>query len=191
MFREKIGLFITEERAKLYVPKNSGLNEYVSSLLREVGVSEEGGFERAGGGRGKLEIMSARGEDVPQRVDDCLLRGESAYGLTGDDLFDEYILGANDSPLGVMNTYDWFDPQAQFNRPALCLLNPLGEIPDSATVSIAVNKKYERTSREYLGQRLDATSVKYTVVAYAGDTKRGLVHPNMLIMSLIQNVVHQ
>jgi phosphoribosyl-ATP pyrophosphohydrolase len=171
VFREKIGLFITEERAKLYVPKNSGLNEYVSSLLREVGVSEEGGFERADGGKGKLEIMSARGEDVPQRVDDCLMRGESAYGLTGDDLFDEYMLGADDSPLGVLNTYDWFDPHAQFNRPALCLLNPLGELPDSASVSIAANKKYERTSREYLAQRFDATGVNYTVVAYAGDTE--------------------
>ena len=38
MFREHIGLFIAEERAKLYVPKNSGLNEYVNGLLRDVGV---------------------------------------------------------------------------------------------------------------------------------------------------------
>ena len=172
MFREHIGLFIAEERAKLYVPKNSGLNEYVNGLLRDVGVSDDAKFGRPGLGKGELEIVSARGEDVPQRVADCLLRGKIAYGLTGDDLFDEYMLGADDSPLGVRNTYDWFDPHAQFNRPALCLLNPSGEIPSSAaSVSIAVNKKYERTSRDYLAQRFDGTDVKYTVVAYAGDTE--------------------
>ena len=172
MFHENMGLFITETQAKLYVPKNSGLNEYVNNLLRNVGISQDGEFDRSGQGSGKLEIISARGEDVPQRVDDCLLRGEPAYGLTGDDLFDEYMLCTEDSPLGVLNTYDWFDPQAQFNRPALCLLNPSGELPcTSASVSIAVNKKYEFTSREYLSQRFDGTEVKYSVVAYAGDTE--------------------
>ena len=172
MFRERIGLFIVETQAKLYVPKNSGLNEYVNGLLRDVGVSESGQFTRNDGVKGKLEIIEARGEDVPQRVDDCLARGEAAYGLTGDDLFDEYMFRATESPLGVLNTYDWFDPKAHFNRPALCLLNRTGELPSEATkVSVAVNKKYERTSLEYLTQRFDASPVDYSAVAYAGDTE--------------------
>ena len=172
MFRESIGLFITEERAKLYVPKNTGLNEYVNNLLRVVGVKDNGEFERTGQADGRLEILSARGEDVPQRVDDCILRGDVAYGLTGDDLFDEYMLGAHHSPLGVLNTYDWFDPDAQFNRPALCLLNRPGKLPDSAlTVSIAVNKKYERTSRRYLLEKFGSGDVQFNVVPYAGDTE--------------------
>ena len=94
MFREAIGLFVPEPKAKLYIPKNSGLHEYVNNLLSEIGVRDEGEFTRADESVGTLEIISARGEDVPQRVDDCLLRGEVAYGLTGDDLFDEYMLGA-------------------------------------------------------------------------------------------------
>ena len=94
MFREAIGLFIPEPKAKLYIPKNSGLHEYVNNLLSKIGVSDGGEFTRADESVGTLEIISARGEDVPQRVDDCLLRGEVAYGLTGDDLFDEYMLGA-------------------------------------------------------------------------------------------------
>ena len=126
MFREAIGLFVPEPKAKLYIPKNSGLHEYVNNLLSEIGVRNGGEFTRVDESVGALEIISARGEDVPQRVDDCLLRGEVAYGLTGDDLFDEYMLGADDSPLGVLNTYDWFDPNAQFYRPALCLLNREG-----------------------------------------------------------------
>lgn len=172
MFREAIGLFVPEPKAKLYIPKNSGLHEYVNNLLSEIGVSDGGDFTRADESLGTLEIISARGEDVPQRVDDCLLRGEVAYGLTGDDLFDEYMLGAGDSPLGVLNTYDWFDPNAQFYRPALCLLNREGRIPDSsAMVSIAMNKKYELSSRQYLSQRFQSSKLQISIVAYAGDTE--------------------
>ena len=172
MFREAIGLFVPEPKAKLYIPKNSGLHEYVNNLLSEIGVRDGGEFTRADESVGTLEIISARGEDVPQRVDDCLLRGEVAYGLTGDDLFDEYMLGAGDSPLGVLNTYDWFDSNAQFYRPALCLLNREGRIPDSsAVVSIAVNKKYELSSRQYLSQCFQASKLQISIVAYAGDTE--------------------
>jgi phosphoribosyl-ATP pyrophosphohydrolase len=172
MFREIIGLFISEQRAKLYIPKNSGLNEYVNNLLREVGVSDAGEFDRVDHSKGILEMISTRGEDVPQRVDDCILRGDVAYGLTGDDFFDEYILGAGDSSLGVLNTYDWFDSDAQFNRPVLCLLNREGLVPDSpATVSIAVNKKYERTSRQYLSQRFRSSDLQFSIVAYSGDAE--------------------
>ena len=172
MFREAIGLFVPEPKAKLYIPKNSGLHEYVNNLLSDIGVSGGGEFTRADESVGTLEIISARGEDVPQRVDDCLLRGEVAYGLTGDDLFDEYMLGADDSPLGVLNTYDWFDPNAQFYRPALCLLNREGRIPDSsAMVSIAVNKKYELSSRQFLSQRFQSSKLQISIVAYAGDTE--------------------
>ena len=172
MFRETIGQFIPEQRATLYVPKNKGLNEYVNKLLREIGVRDAGEFDRTDQAKGVIDIVSARGEDVPQRVDDCIQRGETAYGLTGDDLFDEYMLGASNSLLGVLNTYDWFDSSAQFNRPALCLLNREGLIPNtSPPVSIAVNKKYELSSCQYLSQRLQSRGIQFSVVAYAGDTE--------------------
>ena len=176
MFRETIGQFIPEQRATLYVPKNKGLNEYVNKLLREIGVGDAGEFDRTDQTKGVIDIVSARGEDVPQRVDDCIQRGETAYGLTGDDLFDEYMLGASSSLLGVLNTYDWFDSSAQFNRPALCLLNREGLIPDtSPPVSIAVNKKYELSSCQYLSQRLQSRGIQFSVVAYAGDTENTVV----------------
>ena len=47
MFREAIGLFVPEPKAKLYIPKNSGLHEYVNNLLSEIGVSDGGEFTRA------------------------------------------------------------------------------------------------------------------------------------------------
>lgn len=176
MFRESIGQFIPEQRATLYVPKNKGLNEYVINLLREIGVRDAGEFDRTDQTKGAIDIVSARGEDVPQRVDDCIRRGETAYGLTGDDLFDEYMLGASNSPLRVLNTYDWFDSSAQFNRPALCLLNREGFIPNSSPpMSIAVNRKYERSSCLYLSQRLKSRGIQFSVAAYAGDTENTVV----------------
>ena len=42
MFREAIGLFVPEPKAKLYIPKNSGLHEYVNNLLSDIGVSDRG-----------------------------------------------------------------------------------------------------------------------------------------------------
>ncbi len=172
MFRESIGQFIVEDRAKLYVPKNTGLNEYVWSILHAAGVSDDGRFERSDETIGHLEILNARGEDIPQRVDDCGTRGEAAYGLTGDDLFDEYMLGTEQSPLDVLNTYDWFDASAQYARPALCLMNPSGQLPEAGSkVSVAVNKKYERTSRRYLAERFGTAKIEFDVATYAGDTE--------------------
>lgn len=176
MYRESIGQFIADERAKLYIPKNGGLNDYVNRLLKEIGVAEDGGFDRHGLDRGKLEIVPARGEDVGQRVEDCVIRGETAYGLTGDDLFDEYRIGTQSTSLGVINTYDWYDPSAHFNRPALCLMNAQGKLPDfPASVTVAVNKKYERISRLYFAQRFPADELRYKIVAYAGDTENTVV----------------
>ena len=172
MFREQLRSFISDKQAKLYIPKNTGLNEYVNGILRDVGVDTEGVFNGADGQQGKLEIIAVRGEDVPQRVADCMGRGEAAYGLTGDDLFDEFKLGTKGSPLVLLNTYDWFDPAAHFNRPALCLLNREGAIPQVAvSVSIAINKKYRLTSERYLAERLGQFGHEFSVSAYAGDTE--------------------
>ena len=172
MYRERIGRFIADERAKLHVPKNGGLNDYVRHLLKEIGVGEDGGFDRPGLGKGELEIIPTRGEDVGQRVEDCVVRGETAYGLTGDDLFDEYRIETQNPRVGVLNTYDWYDPSAHFNRPALCLMNARGKLPHfPASVTVAVNKKYERISRLYFAQRFPADELRYKIVAYAGDTE--------------------
>jgi hypothetical protein len=78
----------------------------------------------------RLELILARGEDIPQRIIDLSDSGTLAFGLTGDDLFDEYVArytAANDIAPGLklLNTYDWFDKEAEFRRPALCLMNKM------------------------------------------------------------------
>lgn len=171
MFREPIGQFVTETEARLFVPRNGGLNDYVTDLLGHAGVSADGTFVTASGETGRLRITAIRGEDVGRRVEDCVERGEAAYGLTGDDLFDAYRHETPNTRLDVLNTYDWFDPDAQFYRPALCLLSRDGRLPEDGPVSIAVNRKYHRISEAYLSRRLGPEAVDYTVVPYAGDTE--------------------
>jgi phosphoribosyl-ATP pyrophosphohydrolase len=160
MYRESIDQFIREEEARLFVPKNGGLNTYVRGLLGEIGVIDN----RTRMGR-KLSVIQSRGEDIGQRVGESIAAGKRAYGLTGDDLFDEFLL-RNKTGVAVLNTYDWFDEAAEFNRPALCLLTKDGNLPREGS-RIAVNSKYSRTSARYIKDRLPGCRV----TEYAGDVE--------------------
>ena len=170
VYREPIGRFIDQENPKLFVPKNGGLNAYVAGLLNEIGIDEHGVYHRHDGSRGQVTIDHARGEDIARRVEDGIARGEAVYGLTGDDLFDAYSRSVPDSRIGVLNTYDWFDPNAQFCRPALCFLNRDGRMPGFSTpLSVAVNLKYRPLAEDYLRHRLGSSA--WETVGYAGDTE--------------------
>ena len=99
MIRENILQFMSSGNKSLFIPKNGGLFNYVIGMLPEIGLDIEysvldkirsekvGSIELNG-----LEILLARGEDIPQRVQDGLRSGKETYGLTGDDLFDEWRL---------------------------------------------------------------------------------------------------
>ncbi|MEA2036877.1 MAG: phosphoribosyl-ATP diphosphatase [Nanoarchaeota archaeon] len=163
MMRENIFQFMRDERSKLFIPKNGGLNEYVRNMLPEIGISGE---------EESLEIVLARGEDIPLRVSECVSRGQAAYGLTGDDLYDEFVLSnqQNSAVIALLNTYDWFDDNAEYKRPALSLMNSNGNIEDLKDgTRVAVNRKYEKQSEKFLSERLGETN--YTTTTYAGGTE--------------------
>lgn len=177
MNRENINQFLEEKAKLLYVPKNGGLCDYVLNLLPEIGIPVEGKLNK-NMKFGNLEIVLARGEDIPKRVEEQNKKGRIAYGLTGDDLFDEYRLsnglnlGFIDGFLGVLNTYDWFDKKAKFYRPALCLLNKTGSIDDIPyRARVAVNKKYELTSTRFISQNNLLKRKDLIIIEYAGGTE--------------------
>ncbi len=160
MYREPISNFMKEGEKTLFVPKNGGLNAYVKAMLPEIGVDK----------LKDLEIVQARGEDIPKRVYEYVEREKQAYGLTGDDLFDEWKLKEGNMLVLVLNTYDWYDKDAEYKRPALCLMNQTGEIKDMPKkAKIAVNKKYELTSKLYLKNKIKSG---FAVSAYSGDTEK-------------------
>jgi len=172
MYREKITGFIEFPDATLFIPKNGGLYDYVNKILPESGLDQERIESLSKGGL--LEVILARGEDIPQRVAEYNRQGKKAYGLTGDDLFDEYLMNQRELKeqvrLAVLNTYDWFDEKAEFRKPALCLMAKTEDILDGDTrgLKVAVNKKYFQTSYEYLQKRLGR---KPRITSYSGDTE--------------------
>jgi len=183
MFRENIFNFMSEGKKTLLIPKNGGLNGYVREMLPEIGIDEAvvkeleraTSFQRVTAG--DLDLMLARGEDIPVRVRDLNESGDKAYGLTGDDLFDEFMFRWDDSDmypvdLTVLNTYDWFDPEAEYRRPALCLMNKTGKWEDvPLDASVAVNSKYSSQSERFLYEKASPRGVKFKTKEYAGDTE--------------------
>tara|TARA_Y100000310_G_C20696561_1_gene826147 strand:- start:4040 stop:5047 length:1008 start_codon:yes stop_codon:yes gene_type:complete len=178
MYRENIFEFMGNNPRVLFIPQNRRMFDYVTTLLPKIGldVADELQDQRDRNGTGSiyacgLEIVLERAEDIPQKVESCLLRGIDTYGLTGDDLFDEGRLRRmNEGPnvmyfvnswlkdirngpevIEVINTYDWFDKDAKFKRPALCLINKTGKVEDiPERANVAICGKYEMTSQRYL-----------------------------------------
>lgn len=179
MIRENILKIMKEGGKTLFIPKNGGLFAYINQMLPEIGLNI-GAAELKTTGRAtisNLELLLARGEDIPKRVEEYNEEGKRAYGLTGDDLFDEYrtreeFMNGKKSNLVVLNTYDWFDEKAKYNRPALCLMNKTGRIEDiPERAKVAINNKYEFTSKFYLTESSKLKRVKFTFSSYSGDTE--------------------
>lgn len=123
------------------IAKNSSIKNKID-FSRCLQVDKETYFD------GKLTYLLARDEDIPSMVEEYYIKkGEKLIGITGDDLFDEYLLKTKNSLVSLIETIDWYDKFAKFRRPALCLMKrkdtPLEEI-----VTIGINKKYEATSRK-------------------------------------------
>lgn len=177
MYRENITEFIKQEKAILYIPKNGGLNDYVINMLPEIGVDINTGIIRRNGiDAGQLEIIAARGSAIPQRIIDKLKVGQIAYGLTGDDLFDEFMLKSKErnkiASLSVLNTYDWYDPNAKYKRPALVLMNRSGSWDSFPEFSeIGIRESYKRTSLEYLTRVFSQKGIKFDYDDYPGGTE--------------------
>jgi phosphoribosyl-ATP pyrophosphohydrolase len=178
MYRERIFQFMKTGEKTLFIPKNSGLYEYVIAMLPEIGIEAVDEIRKAKEGNriarlGELEMTLARGEDIPKRVEEYTGTGKTAYGITGDDLFDEYVLreewSGRRSSLIVLNTYDWYDEKAEFRKPALCLMNKTGKLKDIPEIpKIALNSKYERTSMNYISRIFGAVKTNL----YSGDTEK-------------------
>ncbi|MFO8016052.1 MAG: hypothetical protein R6U32_03035 [Candidatus Woesearchaeota archaeon] len=180
MYRENISGMIDDEYACLFIPKNGGLNDYVLSILPEIGIPEssvsnlgEGGKTRATLDDGQtLELLMARGEDIPRRVEELNRRNLPAYGLTGDDLFDEFVMRSDLIEIDkcstkALNTYDWFDENARFGRPALCLMSKT-DTEAGSEARVAVNSKYEFTSRRFIDRYFEGRA---KVSLYSGGTE--------------------
>jgi phosphoribosyl-ATP pyrophosphohydrolase len=176
MYRENIFQFIEGEKPILYLPTNKRMSSYIQSFLPEIGLNVIKNL-------GQMEfplffkemmVVPSRAEKIPKIIEDFGTNPNTkmnVYGLTGDDLFDEYMLGLEDQPTPpttkVLNTYDWFDKTAQFKRPALCLLTKKNEeLPDK--VKVAACEKYEKTVQKYLERSSNFQGKEFELKTFDG-----------------------
>ncbi|MDD9953232.1 MAG: hypothetical protein OXR66_02770 [Candidatus Woesearchaeota archaeon] len=121
----------------IVAPKNSGLKNYKNIALTYLSDVEN--------------ILEVRGEDVPFWVEKTLEKGKKALGLTGEDLFKEYILEQR-SDLRIIKRIAWNDAKTLYGKPALCLIGPedkrLDILPKQLTIGIP--KKYKKIAKKYL-----------------------------------------
>lgn len=124
----------------IIVPKNRGLGAY-----RTIALSLFSNKETS-------TIIEARGEDIPLLVEQFQEKGKSVFGLTGEDLFKEYLLKDKNASLRVVKKIIWDDPAACFRKPTLCFIGPstkdLLSLPKVAKVCVAA--KYKRLAKRYL-----------------------------------------
>ena len=159
-----------EKIEAVVVPKNTGLKGYAWRTLKEAGFDLEKA-KKLSDSELKLKgvpIWLRRGEDIPRIVEAQKRNSRYVLGVTGDDLFDEYRLNVPANELMLVNTYDWLDPNARFLRPALCLLANQN-IEASRQFEVAINRKYDATSRLYLAESRRLNGIRFEVVAYSGD----------------------
>ena len=191
MYREIIYDVIraTGERvAVLVIPKNTGLKGYAWKVLREAGLDLDKAqqLDKTTLKLGDFILWLRRGEDIPQIVVDEFRNDRVVLGVTGDDLLDEYCLRNPKNTLKIENTYDWYDEEAKFRRPALSIINRTGQIKDvPIEARVAINTKYEYNGRLYLSKSPLLTGRKYELKIYSGDLEDRVAR-DALIAALIQ-----
>ena len=175
MYRENIYDVIKaigERVAVLVIPKNTGLKGYAWKVLREAGLDLDKAqqLDKTTLKLGDFNLWLRRGEDIPQIVVDEFRNDRVVLGVTGDDLLDEYRLRNSKNTLKIENTYDWYDEEAKFRRPALSIINRTGQIKDvPIEARVAINTKYEYNGRLYLSKSPLLTVRKYELKIYSGD----------------------
>ena len=161
MYTEPLTQFIPAT-AQLYVPKNGGLKDYCEKLLEELQVPDT------------MQIKKIRGEDIPQRIYELFSIGTIAYGLTGDDLYDEWrLVNPNAATtLALYNTYDWFDDKMKFKRPTLCLLTKKQTETLPSICKIGVSNKYVSQATQFVNRKSKQIGIESALITgYGGDVE--------------------
>ena|SRR3989338_4144211 len=144
----------------IVVPNNRSLANYVDVALSYLS------------NPAKDRIIKSRGEDIPFIVEELSKNGKKVIGLTGKDLLREYELFEYNTKLVVLKTIVWFDKNALFGKPVLCLLGPksksLDNLPEN--LKVCINFKYKNLAKKYLNL-LENRSYTFTKIYLSGSTE--------------------
>ena len=135
------------------IPKNSGL-----SVCRDIAKNYSG------------EILEVRGEDVPLFVSDLSKQGKSVIGITGEDLYKEFLLNNKDNNILVLEIIRWEDSKCLFGKPTLCLLGPkdkqIENLPQK--LRICINRKYQKLTNKYCVNKLVSSGYEVEKIYVSG-----------------------
>ena len=120
------------------MPKNKRLATYTYIALKEI--------------NRPYKIVEVRGEDVPFWLENAVKNTSDALGMTGEDLFKEYLLENYNSQLRIIRKITWDDEKAMFRKPVLCLLGPKQQNPlaDKKDLRVCINTKYKLLAKRFL-----------------------------------------
>ena len=125
--------------AFILVPKNRSLKDSAKKALKQLKLK-------------RVKLLEVRGEDIPAWIYRLASLKKNAVGLTGEDLFQEFVLKKENSELVVLKKVAWKDPKALFGKPVLCLLGPKGKKIDQLPkeLRIGISSKYKTIASKYL-----------------------------------------
>ena len=145
-------------KARLVLPKNSGLKDFGKISER---LENKFGVE--------FEQVFFRGEDIPEIVEQLNSNGVFAIGLTGNDLFQEYLCRKS-SRLKALETIEWTDEGFLFKKPSLCLLGKQEICTKEKPLVVAVNRKFELLSRNFL-EKLARNGIEFEAKVLNGNVE--------------------
>ncbi|HEV3155137.1 MAG TPA: hypothetical protein VGZ02_15110 [Candidatus Baltobacteraceae bacterium] len=146
------------------LPKNRGLAAQALRALEDL-VCPHG-----------VERRLVRGEDVPYLAREIARSGRPVFGVTGDDLVDEWL--ASGGTLGERlkrRRISWSDPQAVFGKPALCFIARKGaSVVKTGRMRVAFCTRYRMLTERYL-QRWEALGIAVERVPIQGAVESALL----------------
>ena len=129
--------------AFILVPTNTSLKAYAQKALEDILT-------------GSANILEFRGEDIPLVICSLAALNRKAIGLTGEDLFRDFLLKNRNSGLVMLKKVVWEYPKALFGKPTLCLLGPKGksllDFPKGQELRVGISSKYKQLAKKYLNQ---------------------------------------
>lgn len=115
--------------------------------------------------------------------------GKKAIGITGEDLFKEFLIENRDPNLMLIKRVGWEDENCIFGKPTLCLLGPKGKILTDLpkNLKIGVNSKYKELAKRDCLNPLENKGYKLEKIYASGSTEELFVNG---IVDLIIDIVY-
>ena len=145
------------------IPKNSGLKSKAQEILNKLSLIGN--------------IIEIRGEDIPCFISKLSKEGKKVIGITGEDLFQEFILSNFNSQLKIMERINWEDENYLFKKPALCLLGPKNRSLEdfNKKIKIAINSKYKELAKKSILNKLEAKGYVFEKIYVNGASEEFFV----------------